>query len=147
MFTRILAAVGGPDATLEPARAAARLALTLGASLTFVSVYRAPSRVLGEPDYSDRLQPRLAEADAALDGARRAAEAEGLADAEYESRTGDPAEVIIEMARGGGYDLVVMGTHRRGRIGVALLGSVSNAVAARSGRPVMAVPEPAHGSG
>jgi nucleotide-binding universal stress UspA family protein len=35
-----------------------------------------------------------------------------------------------------------MGTHRHGRIGAALLGSVSAGVAARAGRPVLVVPEP-----
>lgn len=143
MFKKILAAVGGRDASLEPARVAARLAKDAGASLTYISVYREPSSVFGEPDYSDRLHPRLAEVEEMLAEAREAAAGEGITQADYETRSGDPAEVIIDTARDGGYDLVVMGTHRRGRIGVALLGSVSNAVAARSGRPVLVVPEPA----
>ena len=52
---------------------------------------------------------------------------------------GSPADAIIEVAKDGGYDLIVMGTHGRGRLATALLGSVSNAVAARAGRPVLVV--------
>jgi nucleotide-binding universal stress UspA family protein len=143
MFKRIIAAVGGPDASLEPARLAARLAAQSGAALTFVSVHKAPSPALGEPTYSERLLPRLAEAQATLDEARAIAVEAGVAEVELESIEGEPAEVIVSLARSGNFDLVVMGTHRRGRFGAALLGSVSNAVAARSGRPVMVVPEQA----
>ena len=143
MFKSILVAVGGPDASLEPARVGARLAAQTGARLTLVSIHKAPSTALGEPAYSERLLPRLAEAQATLEEARQLVISEGVAEPELESIEGDPAEVIVSLARDGGHDLVVMGTHRRGRFGVALLGSVSNAVAARSGRPVMVVPHPA----
>ncbi len=68
---------------------------------------------LGEPAYSESLLPRPAE-----------------------------SQSVLEQARDGGFGLVVMGTHRHGRIGAALLGSVSAGVAARAGRPVLVVPEP-----
>jgi nucleotide-binding universal stress UspA family protein len=146
MFTRILAAVGGPDASLEPARAAARLASAVGAQLAFVSVFRSPSQVFGSPDYDDRLHPRLASAEGVLEEARRIAAAEGV-QAETDTLEGEPADAIVSHAQAGGFDLIVMGTHRRGRFGVALLGSVSNAVAARAKRPVLVVPEAAEPAG
>lgn len=141
MFEKILLAVGGPDASLEPARVAARLAASSGAQLAIVSAFRSPSQVFGDPDYEDRLFPRLAEAESALRRARELAEAEGIYEPEIETLEGPPADVIVSHAAAGGFDLIVMGTHRRGRFGAALLGSVSNAVAARAGRPVMVVPE------
>lgn len=61
---------------------------------------------------------------------------------ELESLEGDPVERIVQLARDGGFGLVVMGTHRHGRIVAALLGSVSAGVTARAGRPVLVVPEP-----
>jgi nucleotide-binding universal stress UspA family protein len=141
MFKKILLAVGGPDASLEPARVAARLAASSGAQLAIVSAFRSPSQVFGDPNYEDRLFPRLAEAESALRHARELAAAEGISGPEIETLEGHPADVIVSHAEAGGFDLIVMGTHRRGRFGAALLGSVSNAVAARAGRPVMVVPE------
>jgi nucleotide-binding universal stress UspA family protein len=147
MYRHILAAVGGPDASLEPARVAARLAHQDGAALTFVSVHRPVSEVFGEPIYSEIVLPRLDQAATTLERARQIARAEGVAEPELESIEGDPADVIVDVARDGDYDLIVLGTHRRGRLGVTLLGSVSNAVAARSGRPVLVVPEPRSAGG
>ena len=141
MYKRILVAVGGPDASLEPARVAARLARQDGAALTIVSVHRAVSPVLGEPNYSDIVLPRLGEAKQTLERARQVVRAEGVEKPELQTIEGAPADAIIEVANGGGYDLIVTGTHRRGRLGRALLGSVSNAVAARAGRPVLVVPD------
>ena len=80
MYTKSLAAVGGPDASMEPARVAARMASHDGASLTFVSVHRPTSTAFGDPDYSDRLLPRLAEAEHSLEQARQVALREGIDD-------------------------------------------------------------------
>lgn len=41
---------------------------------------------------------------------------------------GDPVEEIVRVAREGGYDLIITGSHGRGPIGEALLGSVSKAL-------------------
>ncbi|CAN5773127.1 hypothetical protein BH24CHL6_BH24CHL6_14290 [soil metagenome] len=67
--------------------------------------------------------------------------AEGAAQPELSTLEGDPAERVSSLARDGGFGLVIMGTHRRGLLGAALLGSVSGGVAARAGVPVMVVPE------
>jgi nucleotide-binding universal stress UspA family protein len=142
MFDRILLAIGGDDPSFEPACVAGRLAAQLGARLSVVSVHRPASSVLGEPYYSGALIPRLTEATSALEQARSIVLAEGAPEPTIEALAGDPAERIADFARRGNFDLIVMGTHRRGRIGAALLGSVSAAVAARAGVPVLVVPEP-----
>lgn len=142
MFERILLAVGGGQESTEPARLAGRLCHELGARLTIATVYRPVSMAYGEPDYSEHLLPRLREADETLERAAALARAEGLAaEPDLERLEGEADERIVELVRERGLELVVMGTHRRGRVGAALLGSVSGAVAAKAGVPVMVVPE------
>ena len=145
MFDKILVAIGGDDASFEPARVAGRLASSLGAQLTLLSV-RPPTREsLGEPFYSHALSEQLEVSEATLERAQRLAEDEGALVASVDSVEGPPAARIIEFARHGGFGLIVMGNRRRNRLQSALLGSVSAAVAAHSAVPVMIVPERATG--
>ena len=51
----------------------------------------------------------------------------------------EPAEGIIEEARNGGHDLIVMGSHGRGAIKGLLLGSVTSKVIANCDTPVTVV--------
>ena len=53
---------------------------------------------------------------------------------------GDPSDVILEAAEAEDVDLVVMGSHGRGRLGRLLLGSTSARVSAESRRQVLVVP-------
>jgi nucleotide-binding universal stress UspA family protein len=138
-FSRILVAVDGSGHGIDAARAAARLARALHARLTILTVYHGPSDALGEPNYSVALGRALEEATHTVEAARRAALDAGAPEPETESLSGPPAETIVSVARDGGYDLVVVGTHGRGRLGAALLGSVSSTVAAKAGRPVLVV--------
>lgn len=138
---RILVAVDGSDHGLHAARAAARLARGLGARLTLLTVYHAPSAALGEPNYSTALGEALDHAREIIDRAREAVREDGGPEPESEWLGGAPAETIIRAARDGGYDLVVVGTHGRSRVQAVLLGSVSTAVAAQAGRPVLVIGE------
>jgi nucleotide-binding universal stress UspA family protein len=52
---------------------------------------------------------------------------------------GDPSEVILEASEAENVDLVVMGSHGRGRIGRLLLGSTSERVSHESHRKVLVV--------
>ena len=55
---------------------------------------------------------------------------------------GHPDEVILEQLRNVYHDLLVMGTRGLGRVGSALLGSVSQAVLHAADVPVLVVHEP-----
>jgi nucleotide-binding universal stress UspA family protein len=136
--TRILVAVDGSEYGLRAAKVAADFARALAAHLTVLTVYAEPSAALGEPNYSEALH----EGRRALDSARQAVIAGGGPEPETECLGGAPAETILSVARDGAYDLVVVGSRGRGRLQAALLGSVSSAVAARAGRPVLVVGEP-----
>lgn len=138
-FQRILVAVDGSDHAFDAARVAARLAAATSARITLMTAYHAPSEALGEPNYSRALTEALDAAQRLLEDARRVTLNAGGLEPQVEWLAGDPAETIVEAARAGDYDLVVMGTLGRGRLGAALLGSVSSAVAAQAGRPVLVV--------
>jgi nucleotide-binding universal stress UspA family protein len=138
-FTNILAAVDGSDHALDAVRVAARLAAALSARLTLMTVYHAPSEALGEPNYSRALAEALEQAQRLLDEARRVAIQAGGLEPQTEYLAGSPAETIVAVARDGGYDLLVLGTRGLGRLGTALLGSVSTTVVAHAGRPVLVV--------
>jgi len=142
MFDKILVAVGGEDASLEPARVAGRLAAVIGAQLSILSVAPETDETLGEPLYSQRLEQRMAESEAVLEEARRLATEAGAAVTSTDMLEGRAAERITEFARHGGFGLIVLGTHRRGRFQSALVGSVSATVAAHSDVPVLIVHEP-----
>lgn len=79
------------------------------------------------------------EMDAALDAAVQHAQA-GLGERVFRrTESGDPLRTIIEVARDGHYDLIVIGTH--GRIGRlhALVGSVAEGVVRNAPCPVLTV--------
>jgi len=81
-------------------------------------------------------------AESALEERVSEARAEGLS-ARAAVRTGVPYEEIVALARDERADLVVIGTHGRGGINRALLGSVADRVARLAPCPVLTVREPA----
>jgi nucleotide-binding universal stress UspA family protein len=58
-------------------------------------------------------------------------------EAEMTTAHGDPAEEILAEAGKGGYDLIVVGSRKRGVIARALLGSVSEELAGHAPCPVL----------
>jgi nucleotide-binding universal stress UspA family protein len=52
---------------------------------------------------------------------------------------GKPSREIAERVASGDFDLIVMGTHGRGRVGEAVLGSVSREVVHRAHTPVLLI--------
>ena len=139
LFKNILVAVDGSDHAFDAVRVAAQLATALSAQLTLMTVYHAPSDSLGEPNYSHALGQALGEAQRILEDAKGVAVNAGGPEPRVEWLAGTPAETIVETTRAGDYDLVVMGTLGRGRLGTALMGSVCSAVTAHAGRPVLVV--------
>ncbi len=63
----------------------------------------------------------------------------GIAIAHSYCELGDPASTIIEHARTGEYDLLVMGTHGRTGLSHALMGSVAEKVVRRASCAVLTV--------
>jgi nucleotide-binding universal stress UspA family protein len=138
---KVLVAIDLSEASRTPLRYAASLASRLGASLT--ALYVAPRYGSHEPF------PAFPSA-AALDPARLQAlegEVRGFVEAdtgpqpvEVVVRDGDPADEILAAAGDPGFDLVVLGTHGRRGFERWSLGSVTDRVARRSERPLVAVP-------
>ena len=76
-------------------------------------------------------EAKLAEAAASVSGPRRAIEP-AIAE-------GRPSDEVLAFAAKEGVDLIVLGTHGRGAIGKALLGSVADHVIRQAECPVMVV--------
>ena len=53
---------------------------------------------------------------------------------------GHAPDEIATLAQGGGFDLIVMGTHGHSALGSLVLGSVASGVLARARKPVLLVP-------
>lgn len=75
---------------------------------------------------------------AALANARRMLDQAGVPHAHHIA-VGHVADTIVRYAREKGFDKIVMGTHGRGGLLGALLGSVAREVVKRAGVPVMLV--------
>ena len=137
---RVDTIVCGVDASDEAAAirgVAQRLCDRLGARLELVHA-PPPPEVPGASAVPGGVE-RVAEAD--REDARR--HLESLAGAEAEEQrvaSGPPAALIVEAARAAGADLIVVGSHGRGPVGAALLGSVSGDVARSAPCPVVVVP-------
>ncbi len=59
--------------------------------------------------------------------------------AEFVARSGSVADVAAKFADGGGFDLLIMGSHGHGNLGNLILGSVATRVLASSKIPVLLV--------
>ncbi len=130
----------------EPARAAMKVAVEIcahfGAELTLFHAYELPGYTL--PEGSVVASPKMLEelsdlAATHLAEWRKLAEQMGSARVKTEKGIGEPALEIVEFARQGGYDLIVVGTHGRTGLRHAILGSVAERVVRRAACPVLTV--------
>ena len=146
MYKHILVPTDGSRLAARGVKQAVGLAKSLGAKLTGVYVVApfAPQlysegdaylrRAVSPADYK-KLTDR--EAKKALSPIARAARAAGLRFQERIVSDAQPWKGILQVARAGRCDLIVMGSHGRSALGGLMLGSETVRVLARSKIPVL----------
>jgi nucleotide-binding universal stress UspA family protein len=140
---RIIVATDGSPSANRALDAAAKLAKNDGSDLLIVTVGGAISgpelmRLAGiQGDLSAVLETA---ARAILDRARKRALRSGLSAVQVQARWGDPAEVLIGLAKRENADLLVVGRRGRSRLSGILLGSVSQKLTSLAPCKVLVVP-------
>ena len=135
----IMVAVDNSQQALWAAKAASRLAEDLSASVVLVHVMNTAAAAATELAFTERelLAMLRQRAEAAFESAAKqfppAVQVQRLL------REGDAGREIVASAREWGADLVVIGTHARGRLATLLLGSTAEAVIRGAPCPVLTV--------
>jgi nucleotide-binding universal stress UspA family protein len=143
MFLNILVALDGSDHAAAALRTAAQLAQEEHARLTVMSAVP-PASSLVELSAAGVALTEVADLMGET-GTLLRAQVEALPeDISVQSIVvaGHPAPIILQRLREGRHDLLVMGTRGLGRMGGALLGSVSQAVLHDAEVPVLVVRAP-----
>jgi nucleotide-binding universal stress UspA family protein len=138
MFSKILYATDGSDNARRALDVVADLSRRYGAAVIVLTAFEPMPRDLGSPYFQDLMNRRTAEAQALAREATSALEELGLANS-VEILEGPPAQAILEVARTQHCELIVMGSRGLGRLGSALLGSVSLRVVQEAPCPVLIV--------
>lgn len=140
----ILLPVDFSEGSSTATKYAADLAAQLGAKIELLNVYGLP--MVASPDGSFMVTPEVvtklsSDAQEAVDEIAKELRERGL---EIETRVaeGTPHDEITRRASGGGFDLVVMGTHGRTGLRHFLIGSTAEKVVRTSEVPVLTVPLP-----
>jgi nucleotide-binding universal stress UspA family protein len=129
------------EGSTEAFETALDMARDSGARLTLFHVHHVPTMVF--PDVILPLTPELMQnvqhsADLVLDQLRERAVAAGV-DTDCKTTFGSTHTEIIDAAEELGVDLIVIGTHGRGGLSHALLGSVAEKVVRKAPCPVLTV--------
>jgi nucleotide-binding universal stress UspA family protein len=149
-FSRILVPVDGSAASGKAIWTANDIAVQLGAELEFLHIIPDVSPPLADPvgmggmvyDYDGWLEALEQEANRVIADAKRAATAPKVHASKVRASGQRVAELIVQTARTGQADLIVMGTHGRGGFDRLLLGSVAEGVAHHASVPVLLVRSP-----
>jgi nucleotide-binding universal stress UspA family protein len=144
VFLNILVAVDGSEHAAEALRTAAQLAQEEHARLTVITAVP-PAPALAQMSAVGVALTEVADLLGEA-GKRMRTQVDDLPDdisVQSMAVPGHPVEVILERLREGRHDLLVMGTRGLGRMGSALLGSVSQAVLHEARVPVLVVRAPA----
>ena len=136
---RILLATDLSLASEAATEKAIALALEHGASLVVISVVDPRRLRLPGGPFVRRLDQERAKAIAGTQQVVARARTAGAV-ATFLVWDGDPAESIVAAAEAEGADMIVMGSHGRGRLGRLVLGSTSARVADEATCPVIVVP-------
>jgi len=140
---KILVATDGSQPALHAVKYAAMLVGQLSSSsnsITLISVHddvalRLAKNFVGRDVVADYLR-ELSEKD--LKPARKLLDSAGVKH-DMEVRTGHVSQEIVDCAKEGRFDLIVLGAKGRGAIGDILLGSVAQRVLATAKSPVLLV--------
>ena len=139
MFENILLAVDGSEHAMKAAHAASSLANAMNAqTLRIVIAYDTIPVHLGDPYMQNAINARVSETEDIL---QRAVQVVWAVSAQIytEMIEGDPAEVIIDVARTRNSSVIVMGSRGLGRLAGLLLGSTSQKVVSHAPCPVLIV--------
>ena len=145
-MTCILVATDGSESAERAVDYAANLAKLLNASLLIVNViggYGLPDSLFSRFTHAQQTWMReLLESLSAqmLTKARDRARTLGVASIQLESRTGDVAQTIADIAEEKDADVVVVGKRGHGHVAGLLLGSISQKLVSLAPRPVTVVP-------
>jgi nucleotide-binding universal stress UspA family protein len=144
VFLNILVAVDGSEHAAQALRTAVQLAQEEHARLTVITAVP-PAPALAQMAAAGAALTEVADLLGEAGKRIRAQVADLPDDISVQSMAvpGQPVAVILERLREGRHDLLVMGTRGLGRMGSALLGSVSQAVLHEAGVPVLVVRAPA----
>jgi len=144
-MTRILVATDGSDGALRAVDYAAHLAKDKGADLLIVNVIGGglPDNLFGRITNAQQIWLKElfeSESGEILTKARERAKSIGVSMVQLESRSGDAAQTIIELAQEKNADTIVVGKRGTGRIGGLLLGSISQKLVSLAPLPVTVIP-------
>jgi universal stress protein A len=145
---KILVPVDFSESSRVALEHAAAWATPFGAKVDVLHVWQAPAFVplpsLPEASPADATLVELVKrtAEQALDRFVADANQRGLRVREALSEPGSPAHTIVDVAKKGGYDLLVLGTHGHTGLAQALIGSVAERVVRHASCPVLTVPSP-----
>ena len=135
MFSNILVAVDGSEASVHGLETAIEMAKPAGAKLHLLHVVREmqlPKELQKMMEVENIKGPRAdalkLAGDHILNQAKRTAETKGVKSVAENIGSGDPASSIVKHAELNGVDLIVMGSRGLGQVEGLLLGSVSRKV-------------------
>ncbi|WNQ10956.1 universal stress protein [Paenibacillus aurantius] len=139
MYEKLLVPVDGSESSARALAHAVSLARSLPVPPELVVLHVNPSFAMNEPPIGVNLEEAVEEEGRRiLEPAVAALKDAGIP---YRSlaRNGDPAEIILRLAREEECGLIVMGSRGNGLVKELLLGSVSHAVIQQARCPVMIV--------